>query len=325
MSYVKAISSLEFLTNIPIYLNRYIGPIAFILGNIGNLLCFRIFLIKTWRKNICIFYFLICLILNTIYIYTVLVRTVFVTGFKINVLTRNTILCKSSYYLAYLSIVYFPILCILSSIDRLLISSQNIDTRLYSSKRLAYLLISTSFIIISVFSLHVFIRVSIQETSSIVFICYYDQSLFYRKFILYSNLILSLGSQLIIFIISFFSFRNVRRIRAIRQKKRDRIRSMNKKDFQLLRCLYAHNILYLFSILANIVSLIYGLIYSIDTRTTIQQIIFNFFFDFGAFIHSVFRCSSFFIFISLSKAFRQEIKRLGYRICNQNVNPIQDE
>jgi hypothetical protein len=73
-----------------------------------------------------------------------------------------------------LRIVHF-----LGSIDRLLISSQNIETRLHISKLLGYLSISTSAFIGSVFSFHILIKVNIQRFSSSVFVCYYDRSTTY--------------------------------------------------------------------------------------------------------------------------------------------------
>jgi hypothetical protein len=73
-----------------------------------------------------------------------------------------------------LRIVHF-----LGSIDRLLISSQNIDTRLHSSKRLGYLSISTSAFIWSVLFFHIPIKFNIQQFAPSVFVCYYDRSTTY--------------------------------------------------------------------------------------------------------------------------------------------------
>ena len=52
---------------------------------------------------------------------------------------------------------------ILASIDRLLISSENVDTRSYSSKRLAFLLISISTVFWMIFNVHILIMVDIQQ------------------------------------------------------------------------------------------------------------------------------------------------------------------
>ena len=51
-------------------------------------------------------------------------------------------------------------------------------------------------------------------------------------------------------ILSIFAFKNVRHIRAIPRQQRHQIRSMTKKDFQLLRCLFVQDIVYIiFSII----------------------------------------------------------------------------
>ena len=43
-------------------------------------------------------------------------------------------------------------------------------------------------------------------------------------------------------VLSILSFKNVRHIRPVPRQQRKQLRSMTKKDFQLLRCLYVHNI-----------------------------------------------------------------------------------
>ncbi|CAF2972703.1 unnamed protein product [Rotaria sp. Silwood2] len=129
---------IQVLTNISIYLHQYVATILFVIGNIGNLLSILIFFKKSWRKNVCVFYFIICLFNNTVFLNGTLLGSIFALGFNINVQNSSVILCKLFYYIAYLSSTYLPCVLIFASIDRLLISSQNVDTRLYSSKRLVF-------------------------------------------------------------------------------------------------------------------------------------------------------------------------------------------
>ena len=72
-------------------------------------------------------------------------------------------------YVSFLFSTLLPTILILASIDRLLISSQNVDTRLYSSKRLAYFSISISTFFWIVFNFHILIKVNIQELYPSVF------------------------------------------------------------------------------------------------------------------------------------------------------------
>jgi hypothetical protein len=302
-----------------------VAIVLYIIGNIGNLLSLLIFFKKSWRKNVCVFYFIICLFSNTVFINSTLLGAVFTLGFNINAHNSNQILCKLFYYVSYLFTLYYPIVLILASFDRLLLSSQNVDTRLYSSKRLAYFTISTSSFLWSIFSLHILIKVNIQEIYPTVFVCYYDLSTFYLHFLLYSSLVISVLITSILIIFSILAFKNVRRIRIVPRQQRNQLRTMNKKDFQLLRCLYIHNIVYIIFIILLLVAVCYSATLNYQRSTPMEQAVNNFLSSLGTLFHYVPYSTSFFIFVCVSKAFRQELKRLGYKICHNNLIIVPEE
>jgi hypothetical protein len=81
----------------------------------------------------------------------------------------------------YLFCIYFCnnfTYCSYSCIYRsfVIISSQNVDTRLYSSRRLAYFMISISVFFWIVFNFHILVKVNIQQFSPSDFVCYYNLS-----------------------------------------------------------------------------------------------------------------------------------------------------
>jgi hypothetical protein len=313
------------LTNIPLYLHRYVAIFLFVIGNIGNLLSIFIFFKRSWRKNVCVFYFVICLFTNIIFVNSTLLGSIFTLGFNINVQNSNIVLCKFFYYISYLCSTYLPIVLIFASIDRLLLSSQNLDIRLYSSKRLAYFTISTSAFIWSVFSFHILIKVNIQEIYPTMFICDYDLSQFYLNFFIYSTSVISGFIALTLIILSILAFKNVRQFRPVPRQQRNQSRTMNKKDFQLLRCLYIYNIVYIiFSILLT-VGLVYRMAIRFQTQTPKEQAVNNFLNSFGAFLHYIPYCASFFIFAGGSKAFRQELKRFAYKIRGKDLIIVREE
>ena len=312
------------LTTIPIHLHRYAVPLLYVLGNLGNAISIAIFSKKSWRKNVCTFYFVVCLLCNTAFINSTMLGSIAITGFNIHAHNYSPMLCKVFYYCSYLFSTYYPIILILASIDRLLISSQKVDTRLYSSKRLAYFSIGTSSILWSIFSLHVLIKVSIQEMYPSVSICYYELSKSYLDFFLYSVLILSICIPVLMVVLSVIAFKNVRHIRAVpRQERRER-RSMTKKDFQLLRCLYAHSLVFvLFSFLIDF-SVVYSTAVRYQNRTPMERAIDSFLGDFGGFLHYFPFCTSFMIFVAMSKAFRFELKRWTHRLCGRELATVQE-
>ncbi len=107
-------------------------------------------------------------------------------GFQISLQNSNLILCKQYFYTSLLFISLSLTVLTLASIDRLLISSQNVDTRLCSSKRLAYFSISTSTCFWIIFHIHALIEGNIQEVYPSDFVCGYNSSEFYYNFVTFS-------------------------------------------------------------------------------------------------------------------------------------------
>jgi len=317
--------AIEILNNIFVYVNRYVLPILYIFGNVGNILSALVFSKKTWKKNVCVFYFNICLLAESCYINSGMLSAFFTSGLNIHVESSNVIICKLLYYVAYLFSALIPNILILASIDRLLISSQNVDTRLYSSKRLAYFSLSISIFMWIVFYCHVLVRVNIFEIYPTVFVCYYETTGFYYEFIFLSNVIIDVIFSVFLIILSIMAFKNVRRIRIVPRQQRNQIRTMNKKDFQLLRCLYIHDIVYITFVTFPSIYGIYLAITNDTIYSPLGQAIRNFISNFGTFIHHIPFCVSFLIFINVSKAFRQEIKRMTYKLCGKNLMPMQEE
>ena len=157
-----------------------------------------------------------------------MLAAIFNSNFNVNLQTLNVFICKIFFYTPFLFSTILPTVLILASIDRLLISSQNVDTRLYSSKRLAYFSISISTLFWFIFCFHALVKVNIQEISPSSFMCYYDFSEFYLHFVSYSSLIINSLFCIIMIILSIVSFKNVRHIRAL-PRQRGEIRLMTKR------------------------------------------------------------------------------------------------
>jgi hypothetical protein len=234
-------------------------------------------------------------------------------------------LCKIFFYVSFVLAALCPTVLVLASIDRLLISSQNVDTRLYSSKRLAYFSISISTFFWVVFNFHILIKVDIQEYYPSVFVCYYDLSKGYLNFVFYSSLIIEGSFCVVMIILSIFSFKNVHHIRIVPRQQRNQIRSMTKKDFQLLRCLFAQDLVFIALDLWINIYFVYSAAIKDQTQTALQQAIDDFLNNFLTFIYNLSYCSSFFIFVGISKAFRQELKRLVFKIVGKQLVPIREE
>ena len=306
-------------------LYQYIGIPLYVLGNIGNIFILLIFSQKTWRKNVCVFYLLICLLLDSIYINSTVLGSIFINGFNIDLTSSNVVFCKIYNYLLLFLPTLSSTILILASIDRLLISSQNVETRLYSSRRLAYLLVSTGTTFWLIFFFHVLIKFNVQQFGPSVSTCLFSTMDFYRSFLIYSLLTINVLSFVLMIVLSTLSFQNVRHIRSIPRRQRQTIRTMRKKDFQLLRCLFAKDIIYITCNSVLVVSTIYRSIPKSQIQTSWDRNRDLFILNVGALMYHIPSCVGFYIYVVISKAFRQSFKRLIWKLFGKDVAIIREE
>jgi hypothetical protein len=229
------------------------------------------------------------------------------------------------YYSSFLFGALTPTVLILASIDRLLISSQNVDTRLYSSKRLAYFSISISTFFWIIYNIHALIKVNLQELYPSYFTCYYQLSPSYLNFVAYSLATINVIFSLLMISMCIYAFKNVRRIKAIPREKRNQIRSMTKKDFQLLRCLFVEDIIFIIFGTLITAYYVYNAVTEDQVQTALEQAIRNFLSYIFTFLYNIPQCSSFLVYMIVSKSFRHEFKRTMYKIIGKEVTPIREE
>ncbi|CAF1181000.1 unnamed protein product [Adineta ricciae] len=309
------------LNNAVVYLNKYILIVFYVLGNIGNLLSIWIFMKKSWRKNVCVLYFKVSLVISTCYLNSAILGAISNFGFQVYLQNSSVIICKIHYYVSILLSVLAPTILLLASIDRLLISSQNVDTRLYSSKRLAYFSISVGITFWSLFFIHILVKIDIHQISPMEFVCSYISPKWYYDFVTYSLGVINVIVCLLMIILCLFAFKNVQRIRAAPQGKHAEIRSMTKKDFQVLRCLFVQDVIYIFFSMVVIIYYVYAAITTDRQRTALGLAIVNFVDKFVTFLFNITYSTYFFVFVAVSRAFRMELKRL----IRKSFTSIHDE
>jgi len=167
--------------------------------------------------------------------------------------------------------------------------------------------------------------VDIQELYPSVFVCDYSPSTSYRNFVSYYLAIVNICFCLIMIILCLFSFKNIRHIRILPRQQRNQVRTMTKKDFQLLRCLFAH-------VIADIIfrmgiNIYYG--YEAITRdqipTQLQQAVDILLNNFLSLLFDISYCISFLIYVVISKAFRHEVKRMVYKMFGKDLIPVRGQ
>ncbi|CAF1089976.1 unnamed protein product [Adineta steineri] len=255
-----------------------------------------------------------------------MLASIFIYGYNITLQNSSVVLCKVYLYVAFLFASVTPSILILASIDRLLISSQNVDTRLYSSKRLAYFSISISTAFWIAFHLHLLIKANIVEIYPSIFVCYYDLSTTYVNYIFYSVMVMNVSFSILMIILSILSFKNVRQIRILPRQQRGQIRTMKKKDFQLLRCLFVQGIVFTFFSMFITAYYTYEAAERDQIQTSWNEAISTFLNNLFSFIYNITFCANFYVFVSFSKAFRQDVKQLVRKMFGKDtIAPREEE
>ena len=289
------------------FLYRYANPLILILGNLGNTLSMVIFSQKYWHKCVSAFYFKVYLIFSSLYLNSTVLSFTFLIGFDINISDFNVFLCKFFYYLPCFVLTFLPTMLIFASIDRLIISAQNIHRRIYHSKYLAYIFISLNALFWLPFTTHVFMKINLRKSESSVEHCSYEPNQFHFAYVYYSLLMSDILFVTILCILCFVSFKTIHRIHKYSDSQ---LRPIKKRDFQLLRCLFVYNVVYILTNISSTIHAVYTEITRKQSRTESQQVLQNFFGDLFTFIGFIFYASSFFIFFTISKSFRRNFKKL---------------
>ncbi|CAF0855790.1 unnamed protein product [Adineta ricciae] len=296
------------------YLYQFIGIPLYISGNIGILLSLWIFLQRAWRKNVCVFYFLILLVTEFINIDNILLCNILVYGFDNQILNDSVFLCKLSKYVFFVFDIMSPSILVLASIDRLLISSANVDIRLYSSSRLAYFSLSISLVIWCIYYIHVPVKFNIYQMNSVIFLCIFELTGYYSDFLRCSQLIINVVLSLLMILLSIYSWQNVCEMKTVPSEQRHIVRKMHKKDFQMLRCLFAMNVVHVIGDSLIGTYTIYKASTSFEVLIAWEQNRDNFIFNLGIFLHLISNCTDFYIYLIASRSFRQELKRSLWKI-----------
>ncbi|CAF4336064.1 unnamed protein product, partial [Adineta steineri] len=152
--------------------------------------------------------------------------SMFTFGYNIKIQNNNVVLCKIYIYVAFICATCSPTVLILASIDRLLISSQNVDTRLYSSKRLAYFMISISICFWLIFNIHLLVKVNIYQFGPSIYLCSYEPTNEYLNFVFFFLSAIHTLYVIVLFILSIFSFKNVHHIQLIPRQQQKELRTM---------------------------------------------------------------------------------------------------
>ncbi|CAF1448269.1 unnamed protein product [Rotaria sordida] len=135
-----------YLSNIGLYLMRYVLMIIIILGLVGNFFNILVFHQPTFRSNPCSFYLITAAYVNIIWIMTSPLSRILAT-FQLDLSENISIICKIRRSLSYTFSSLSMISIAFGTVDRFIINSSQIEYRQLSSLHNAHrLMIITAFI-----------------------------------------------------------------------------------------------------------------------------------------------------------------------------------
>ena len=143
-------SRIAYLTWVTRELNRYIPLPALIFGTIGNLLNLIVFTRPSLRANTCSLYFISGSVANFLSLYIGLI-TPFLGLYNYDPTQRSNLLCKTRFYLRFITITLSTWFVLFACIDRFLSSSASARYRAWSTPRLAKRVIILASIVCFIF------------------------------------------------------------------------------------------------------------------------------------------------------------------------------
>ncbi|CAF3752479.1 unnamed protein product [Adineta steineri] len=306
--------SASLLSQVQLQMIRIGLPICVSIGNLGCILGLFVFLQKSMRNNPCITYLIGYMITNLIYIDFTVLSTVF-SGYGMDISTKSNLLCCIRMYMSYVFSAIPSYFLVIASMDRMFVSSSNINIRQRSNKRFALFMVIVIIIFWILFHLHAFffseiqliygVRLSctIRSGSPASFIAYYGVV----NAIIPITLMTGFGIQTLI---------NIKRVRL------NRVRS---REHRLIPLLILQISIYIFLRLPTSLYLVYAQITNSNIKSSNQILIEQFVYFIVIFCQFTQVCISPLMNL-ISNSFRKEfqlaLKKMVRRRRQQRRNEI---
>jgi hypothetical protein len=285
------------LTQVQLQMIRIGIPICVSIGNLDCILGLFVFFQKRMRKSPCILYLIGYMLSNLVYIdFTVL--TTLLSGYGMDMSVRSTASCCIRMYISFVFSAIPSYLLVMASMDRMFISSSNVQTRLQSNRRFALLMIGAISIFWALFHLHAFFFSEIQLTYGVRLSCN-TQPGGPATFVSYYGLINA------IIPISLMAGFGIRTLVNIRRARRNHVHA---KDRRIIAMLIVQLGIYICLRLPVSLDLVYGQITKSNFKTSNQVLIEQFVYFVAIFCQFV-QVSISPLMNLITKSFRSELKR----------------
>ncbi len=305
--------SSSMLSTIQNQLNLYGSPISTILGNIGSLFIFLIFLRQ--RQNSCAIYIMSSAIFNSLYLIYYVVFALFPINYRDGTFNELPV-CKLSSYVSNVLGQLPKTMIILACVDRFMITNRHAKFRAFSTPKRAKWLVFFSVTFILLFNIHIPIMTTIINGKCGRF------GIYLTIYSLYIIIFVGLIPPVVMGIFAYLTYRNMRQMRVrIQPNAHNRIdpnHSIRRLDRDLLIIVISEVVIYVVTTTLFPLILLEMLIsqYVISNKSAQYSQIESFIFNIALILLSVNNSIPFYIYLILSKSFRRDFKQLitnGYR------------
>lgn len=300
----------SFLVDVRLGIIRYGFPVLLVVGNIGNLTCIVMFIQKRHRKSSCSLYLLSAAIFSVIGLNWSLVTNTYALYQPPDPFSISLALCRIRGFILQSTSVLYQFMILLSCIDRFASTSPRASVRNFSNPKMALKMIAGSTLFWMLMSMHLLILETIENGRCYVFGTY---AIFFGFYVLCVFGIILPGFTLLFFFLILKNLKTARaRVQPVQGTDATPQNILSKRDMNLLKMVLAEVIVdFILTFLYPICSL-YGILTanvpnkSLD-RTRIEAFLSFFLITFLFYLNY---CSIFYLYLAVSKPFRQELKQL---------------
>lgn len=306
-----------FLVTVQLGTIRYGFPVLLVLGNIGNLICIVIFTQKQHRKSSCSLYLLAAAVFSLIGLNWSLITNVNALYNPPDPFGRSLVLCRIRGFILQATSVLYKFMILLGCMDRFASTSNRANMRNFSNPKIALKMIVISTIFWMIMSMHLLIWESIENGR-----CYPSgvYGIFFGFYILCVFAIILPSLTLLFGILILKNLKAVRgRIHPLPGTHNPPQNVLSKRDTNLVRMVLVEVIVgFLLTFWYPINSLYNTLTVNVSNksleRTQIESFVTFFTFTFLFYLNY---CATFYVYVAISKPFRQEIKRFVIKCFNR--------
>ncbi|CAF3276657.1 unnamed protein product [Rotaria sp. Silwood2] len=290
------------------------GSTLTVIGTISAILSCIVFGQNSLRRNPGSIYLIAFNAANLLVILLTLFPVVIANITNIDASLYNVLFCKIEFYLRLVCPILSRHYLVLASIDRVLVTSSNALTRQRSTHRLAYWSIAGVTFITVVFCSHLLVGVNIIQLYPGFNFCHYEAGN-YMSFAVYSNLIINgIEPCLLLSMFAILTLKNLHRIHVQPVNTTVTVMTTHRsKDRTLTIILLSEIMSFIISTSPVVTMEMYQQITQYEIKNARREVIERFLMYITFLLTFVHPATSFYLNLTVSKAFRQNTIQLFYK------------